>query len=118
MRHPFILTLGITISLAACATGPKRERPNLAIDSEATPPPAARVASTPTSEPATDEGAPKGEINLGLNGSGGELVVEGALTEEEQAALEASSEEETDDESGEPSDDDAGEDEPSDEESE
>ena len=91
-----LLTISISFALAACATG-KRERPNLAIDSDVAPPPAARTTTT-SSEAPTDEPAPKGEINLGLTGGGGQLVVEGALTEEEQEALEAEAEAENADE--------------------
>lgn len=91
--NKFFLSLIIALALSACAY-PKREKANLAIDDSVEPAPARETDKTDATYTSTDEPVPKGDIELGLDGSSGPLVVEGALSDKEQEEALAEEEEE------------------------
>jgi len=93
MKRSLILILALTV--CACATGPKREKARLAIDGDASPPPAEKPENASHASTASNA-IPSGVINLGIEGDGSSaLVVEGAMSEsDEDEALKPPEEEE------------------------
>lgn len=101
-----ILVLLLTLTLSACATGPKRERAKLGVDGESTPPPAEKPENASQSTSSSEDAVPSGEINLGMEGDGGgSLVVEGAMSEAEEDEALSTDEPEEEESEGEKKDD-------------